>query len=156
MGPGKTRGWMVAAAVAAAGVVALAPFQAQATATWSESYGELPNEGLYPEQTSCSGSYFQPKVPGGATKTAEYKGHTVTLTLYYHRDCGAFARIENAPQDCEAHINRLQGNSIIWMKESVDPGIDYAYTMIANSLDGREVRAVLFCNGENLAETSWY
>ncbi|MDT0309346.1 hypothetical protein RM780_20625 [Streptomyces sp. DSM 44917] len=146
----------LAGAVAAAGLVALASPPAQAAASWSASYGELPGEGLYPEETSCSGAYGQPDVPGGATRTAQYNGRTLTLRFYYHGDCGAFARVENAPQECSAHINRLEGNSIVWMRETVDPGLDYAYTMIANNLDGRQARAVLFCGDTALARTEWY
>ncbi|WP_327721631.1 hypothetical protein OG381_44205 [Streptomyces sp. NBC_00490] len=137
------------------GLAALTPLQAQAASKESASYGTLPNEGLYPEQTSCSGRYYQPNVPGGATKTVVYAGRTITLKYFYSPGCGSFARIENAPEGCAAHSNR-DGSTIVWVLETVDPGIDYAYTKVINNLDGRLSKAVLFCNDQRLAETAWY
>ncbi|MFJ7073440.1 hypothetical protein [Streptomyces sp. NPDC098781] len=138
------------------GLAALTPLQAQAAPMQSASYGNLPNEGLYPEQTSCSGSYYQPNVPGGATKTAVYAGRTITLKYFYSPGCGSFARIENAPEGCAAHSNRLTDTSTVWVLETVDPGINYAYTKVINNLDGRLSKAVLFCGNQRLAETAWY
>lgn len=151
------RGWRALLGVGFAfGLAAFTPFQAQAAPMESATYGTLPNEGLYPEQTSCSGSYYQPNVPGGATKTAVYAGRTITLRYFYSPGCGSFARIENAPQGCAAHSNRLTDTSTVWLLETVDPGIDYAYTKVINNLDGRLSKAVLFCDNQRLAETAWY
>jgi hypothetical protein len=138
------------------GLAALTPLQAQAAPIQSVGYGTLPNEGLYPEQTSCSGRYYQPGVPGGATKTAVYGGRTITLKYFYSPGCGSFARIENAPQGCAAHSNRLTDSGIVWVLETVDPGINYAYTKVINNLNGRQSKAVLFCDNQRLAETAWY
>ncbi|MFI8835147.1 hypothetical protein ACIGPN_29800 [Streptomyces afghaniensis] len=151
------RGWRALLGVAFAfGLAALTPLQAQAAPIQSVGYGALPNEGLYPEQTSCSGSYYQPGVPGGATKTAVYGGRTITLKYFYSPGCGSFARIENAPQGCAAHSNRLTDSGIVWVLETVDPGINYAYTKVINNLNGRQSKAVLFCDNQRLAETAWY
>ncbi|MER6134040.1 hypothetical protein [Streptomyces sp. BV286] len=151
------RGWRRAllGVTLAFGLAALTPLQAQAAPIQSATYGTLPNEGLYPEQTSCSGSYYQPNVPGGATKTAVYGGRTITLKYFYSPNCGSFARIENAPQGCAAHSNR-SGSPIVWVLETVDPGIDYAYSKVINNLNGRLSKAVLFCDNQRLAETAWY
>ena len=143
-------------AALAFGLAALTPLTAEAAPGQSASYGNLPNEGRYPEQTSCSGRYTQPSVPGGATKTAVYQGRTITLKYFYNSGCGSFARIENAPQGCAAHSNRLDGSKIVWVLETVAPGIDYAYTKVINNLAGRQSRAVLICNDRTLASTAWY
>ncbi|MDH6221794.1 hypothetical protein [Streptomyces pseudovenezuelae] len=150
-------GWRALLGVVFAfGLAALTPFQAQAASLQSAGYGVFANEGLYPEQTSCSGSFTQPNVPGGATKTAVYAGRTITLKYFYSPGCGSFARIDNAPQGCAAHSNRLAPNFTEWVLESVDPGIDFAYTKVINNLDGRLSKAVLFCDNQRLAETAWY
>lgn len=143
-------------AALAFGLAALTPLTADAAAVQSASYGNLPNEGLYPEQTSCSGRYTQPRVPGGATKTAVYQGRTITLKYFYSPGCGSFARVENAPRDCAAHSNRLDGSKIVWVLETVDPGINYAYTKVINNLNGRQSRAVLICDNRTVASTAWY
>ncbi|MFG3322554.1 hypothetical protein ACGF3J_31305 [Streptomyces sp. NPDC048171] len=151
------RGWRAMFGVVFAfGLAALTPLQAQAAPMQSVGYGTLPHEGLYPQQSSCSGSYAQPAVPGGATKTAVYAGRTITLKYFYSAGCGSFARIENAPQGCAAHSNRLTDSGVEWVLETVDPGIDYAYTKVINNLSGRQSKAVLFCNDQRLAETAWY
>ncbi|ELP66979.1 hypothetical protein ACKI1I_14870 [Streptomyces turgidiscabies] len=157
-GTGRGRwGWRVVLGGAFAfGLAALTPLQAQAASMESVGYGAFANEGLYPEQTSCSGRFTQPNVPGGATKTAVYGGRTITLKYFYSSGCGSFARIENAPQGCAAHSNRLTATQIEWVLETVDPGIDFAYTKVINNLDGRLSKAVLFCDNQRLAETAWY
>jgi len=44
-----------------------------------------------------------------------------------------------------------------WVAETVDAGIDYAYTMVGNNFSGRVSRGALACgNGQVLARTSWY
>ncbi|MFG2683250.1 hypothetical protein [Streptomyces sp. NPDC048392] len=42
-----------------------------------------------------------------------------------------------------------------WAPETVDPGIDYAYTKIANNLNGRVSRTRLTCDGHVWAQTGW-
>ncbi|MGK5637419.1 hypothetical protein ACSNOK_03750 [Streptomyces sp. URMC 126] len=153
---GRRGGRALFGVACAFGLAALTPLQAQAAPMQSVGYGTLPNEGLYPGKTSCSGQYHQPNVPGGATKTAVWAGRTITLRYFYSRGCGSYARIDNAPRGCAAHSNRLAGSSIVWVLETVDPGIDYAYTKVINNLDGRKSKAVLFCNDQRLAETAWF
>ncbi|RNG19280.1 hypothetical protein [Streptomyces botrytidirepellens] len=143
-------------AALAFGLAALTPLTAEAAAGQSASYGNLPHEGRYSEQTACSGRYTQPNVRGGATKKAVYQGRTITLKYFHNSGCGSFARIENAPQGCAAHSNRLDGSKIVWVLETVDPGIDYASTKVINNLDGRRSRAVLICDNQTLASTAWY
>jgi len=74
----------------------------------------------------------------------------------YSPGCGSFARVENAPRDCAAHSNRLDGSKIVWVLETVDPGINYAYTKVINNLNGRQSRAVLICDNRTVASTAWY
>lgn len=143
-------------AALAFGLAALTPLTAEAAPGQSASYGMLPGEGQYPEQTACSGRYTQPKVPGGATKTAVHQGRTITLRYFSHPGCGSFARIENAPQGCAAHSNRFDGSKIVWVRETVAPGSDQASTKVINNSDGRTSRAVLICDDKTLAATAWY
>ncbi|WP_063730745.1 hypothetical protein [Streptomyces sp. RTd22] len=143
-------------AALAFGLAALTPLTAEAAPEQSASYGSLPGEGRYPEQTACSGRYTQPKVPGGATKTAVYQGRTITLRYFSSSGCGSFARIENAPQGCAAHSNRIDGSKVVWVLETVAPGTGYAATKVINNRDGRQSRAVLICDNQTLASTAWY
>ncbi|MGR3932730.1 hypothetical protein [Streptomyces sp. BRA346] len=143
-------------AALAFGLAALTPLTAEAASGQSASYGNLPNEGRYPEQTACAGHYIQPKMPGGATKKAVYQGRTVTLKYFSNSGCGSYARIENAPQGCAAHSNRLDGSKIVWVLETVDPGSTSANTKVLNNPDGRQSRAVLICDNQTLASTAWY
>lgn len=143
-------------AALAFGLAALTPLTAEAAPGQSASYGDLPGEGQYPEQTACSGHYTQPKVRGGATKKAVYQGRTITLRYFRNSGCGSFARIENAPQGCAAHSNRLDASKIVWVLETVDPGSDHASTKVINNRDGRPSRAVLICDDQTLASTAWY
>ncbi|MFI0776851.1 hypothetical protein [Streptomyces sp. NPDC021212] len=143
-------------AALAFGLAALTPLTAEAAPGQSASYGTLPGEGRYPEQTACAGRYTQPKVPGGATKKAVYQGHTITLKYFRNSGCGSYARIENAPQGCAAHSNRLDGSKIVWVLETVDPGSTSANTKVLGNPDGRPSRAVLICDNQTLAATAWY
>lgn len=143
-------------AALAFGLAALTPLTAEAAPAQSASYGSLPGEGKYPEQTACAGRYTQPNVPGGATKKAVYQGRTITLRYFSSPGCGSFARIENAPQGCAAHSNRLDGAKIVWTLETVAPGTDRASTKVINNLEGRKSRALLICDSQTLAATAWY
>ena len=66
-------------------------------------------------------------------------GRTVTLKYFYNGACGSFARIENAPRNCWVVLDRSTdgGRTWTWVMETVDPGIDFAYTMMGNNLSGR-------------------
>jgi hypothetical protein len=137
---------------AAGGLLLTTPGAAHAD---SEDYGAYANEGLYPESTSCSGSYYSP-VPN---RTVSYNGYTITLKYFYNGGCGSFARIENAPTDCWAFLDRSDDGGDSWVNtiEPVEAGLDYAYTKIGNNLDGRVSRAALVCDDTNvLARTDWY
>ncbi|SEB61008.1 hypothetical protein SAMN05216482_0189 [Streptomyces sp. PAN_FS17] len=54
------------------------------------------------------------------------------------------------------HGYRLADASRVWVLETVDPGIDYAYTKVINRLDGRLSKAVVFCGSQGLAESVWF
>ncbi|GAA2893146.1 hypothetical protein GCM10011428_02120 [Streptomyces violaceus] len=43
-----------------------------------------------------------------------------------------------------------------WVSETVDSGINYAYTQMGNNLSGRVSRALLSCDGHDLTSTGWY
>ncbi|MEU7278133.1 hypothetical protein AB0A69_04980 [Streptomyces sp. NPDC045431] len=133
------------AAAGAVTAVALSPFTAQAASYSGGNYGAYAYEGSYPTVSGCSGT-FALKYTTGASG--------ITLKYFYSSKCGSFARIENAPQGCVAVAQRADGGG--WVSESVDPGINYAYTKIANNLNGRLSRAILSCNGHDLASTPWY
>jgi len=134
----------VLAAAGAAVVVAVTPFTAQAASYSGGNYGAYAFEGQYPTVGGCTGSF-----------TEKYTRHAegMTLRYYYSSRCGSFARIENSRPGCVAVAVRSNGG---WVSESVDPGITYAYTKIANNLNGRLSKAVLSCDGHDLVETPYY
>ena len=72
---------------------------------------------------------------------------------------GSFARIENSRPGCAAVLQRSNnstGRNDGWVSETVDSGINYAYTQMGNNLNGRVSRAVLSCDGHDLVNTAWY
>jgi serine/threonine protein kinase len=128
------------------------PPQASA-ATHSPGWGHFAKyENVYPEQTPCS--YHQP-LP---EVTAKYTDKTITVKYFYSDGCGSFARVDNAPHDCAAFIDRSIDGGHTWdnFAEPVEKGLDYAYTKVANNLHGRVSRAALVCNNTVLARTPWY
>jgi hypothetical protein len=52
------------------------------------------------------------------------------------------------------------GRTWSWVQETVDPGINFAYTMVGNNLSGRVSRAALACGPSAprkvIARTGWY
>lgn len=135
----------------AAAVMALLPASAQAAPYSGGNYGAYGMEGQYPTVSGCSGTFRQV----GATRHAG----GMALKYFYSDRCGSFARIENARVNCAAVLERSNngaGRADGWVSETVDPGIDYAYTMIGNNLHGRVSRALLACDGHALAATGWY
>lgn len=153
--------------LAAAGVVATSLFTAapgaQAASGYSGNYGAYGGEGVYPT-TGCGPWNL------ARSTSAGYAGRTVYVKLYYSGKCGAYARIDNAPQGCRAYADRYDGGDAgsffgtyrdpsagwanVW--EDVDPGINYAYTKMANDLNGRVARAALVCNNTIVTRTTWY
>jgi hypothetical protein len=108
-------------------------------------------EGQYPTTSFCSGSFRQI----GPTKYAE----GMALKYFYSDKCGSFARIENSRANCAAVLQRSNngtGRVDGWVSETVDSGINYAYTQMGNNLSGRVSRAVLSCDGHDLTSTGWY
>ncbi|WP_327694738.1 hypothetical protein [Streptomyces sp. NBC_00459] len=142
---------ILGAAAAAGGLLLTTPSAAHAA---SAGYGSYANEGLYPESTSCSGSYYSPV----ANRTVVYNGYTITLKYFYNGACGSFARIENAPTNCRAFLDRSDDGGGSWVNtsEPVEAGLNYAYTKIGNNLNGRVSRAALVCNDGVLERTNWY
>ncbi|WP_351234995.1 hypothetical protein [Streptomyces sp. NPDC002133] len=96
----------------------------------SRSFTEGAHEGSYPTISACAGTFslkFQTSFEG------------ITLKYFYSGTCGSFARIENARTNCAAVAQRSSGSVARvdgWVSETVDPGINYAYTRIANNLSG--------------------
>jgi hypothetical protein len=83
----------------------------------------------------------------------------MALKYFYSSKCGSFARIENSRANCAAVLQRSNsgtGRVDGWVSETVDPGINYAYTKIGNNLNGRVSRALLACDGDDLVFTNWY
>ncbi|PZT70266.1 hypothetical protein DN402_32540 [Streptomyces sp. SW4] len=139
------------AASGAAALLALAPVPAQAAPHSGGNYGAYGMEGQYPTISSCAGTFRQV----GSTRYAE----GMALKYFYSDKCGSFARIEKSRANCAAVLERSNtgaGRADGWVSETVDPGIDYAYTMIGNNLNGRVSRALLACDGHVLAQTGWY
>ncbi|MFJ7073783.1 hypothetical protein [Streptomyces sp. NPDC098781] len=140
------------AASGAAALLALTPLTtAQAQPFSGGNYGAYGFEGQYPTVGGCTGTFRQV----GPTRTAD----GMALKYFYSDRCGSFARIENSRANCAALLERSDSGAARadgWVSETVDPGIDYAYTMIGNNLSGRVSRAVLTCDGHVLTSTNWY
>ncbi|MDL5205698.1 hypothetical protein [Streptomyces sp. ALI-76-A] len=139
------------AAGGAAAVMALTPVSAQAASFQGGNYGAYGNEGQYPTLSSCVGTFRQV----GPTQFAS----GMALKYFYSDTCGSFARIENSRANCAAVLQRSDsgvGRVDGWVSETVDPGINYAYTKLGNNLHGRVSRALLACDGHDLAWTAWY
>ncbi len=126
---------------------------AQAAPFHSSGYPRFTYEGRYPESTPCS--YKQV-----ASRTGSWGGRNITLKYFYSSQCGSFARIENAPRECWVILDRTLDRTVNkweWVGETVDPGINFAYTMVGNNLSGRFSRGALVCgNGIVVTRTNWY
>ncbi|MEU4485625.1 hypothetical protein [Streptomyces purpurascens] len=139
------------AAGGAAAVMALLPTSAQAAPYSGGNYGAYGMEGQYPTTSFCSGTFRQV----GPTKYAE----GMALKYFYSDKCGSFARIESSRPGCAAVLQRSDsgaGRVDGWVSETVDSGINYAYTQMGNNLSGRVSRALLSCDGHDLTSTGWY
>ncbi|MGI5430227.1 hypothetical protein [Streptomyces sp. CA-179760] len=139
------------AAGGAAAVMALLPTSAQAAPYSGGDYGAYGMEGQYPTTSFCSGSFRQI----GPTKYAE----GMALKYFYSDKCGSFARIESSRPGCAAVLQRSNSGAARvdgWVSETVDSGINYAYTQMGNNLNGRVSRALLSCDGHDLTSTGWY
>ncbi|EGX54865.1 hypothetical protein SZN_35802 [Streptomyces zinciresistens K42] len=142
---------LLTAAGAAIALLTLSPATAQAQAFSGGNYGLYSWEGQYPTVGGCAGTFRQV----GPTRTAG----AMSLKYFYSDRCGSFARIENSRANCAAVLERSNngvGRADGWVSETVDPGINYAYTMIGVNLDGRVSRALLTCDGNVLTWTDWY
>ena len=120
---------------------------------YGPGYPMFEHEGSYPEATPCADAFVVEQ-----RITVDYQAYSITLSYFYHDQCGSFARIENAPTSCAAVLERSTDNGVswAWVGEIVEPGLDYAYTQIGNNLQGRESRAVLVCDGKVLERTGWF
>ncbi|MFE0252304.1 hypothetical protein [Streptomyces sp. NPDC059010] len=135
----------------AAAMLALTPLSAHAASFSGGNYGAYGFEGQYPTVGGCSGTFRQV----GPTKTFE----GMALKYFYSDKCGSFARIENSRANCAAVLERSNsgaGRADGWVSETVDSGINYAYTKIGSNLSGRVSRALLACDGHALTNTNWY
>lgn len=155
---------VLAAVVTTAAALWIQPSAAQAAPSSWGNYGAFANEGSYPTVAGCTGTFFLPAgVPGGAVQTREWQGRQVKLEFYYSNRCGAYGRISNVPPECKVTVSRDSNGDRIadaGITETVDPGIDFAYTKIANNLNGRLASASLTCTAAgqtwSVLSTGWY
>ncbi|WP_020421617.1 hypothetical protein [Amycolatopsis sp. ATCC 39116] len=129
---------------------------ANAEPLWGGDYARvgLAYEGRYPANTPCSGAF---RVVD--TDSFTWYGRVGTLKLYYHGSCGAYARADNIESYCYVRLNRLEpgetGRYHGWVTETTD-GLNYAYTQMANNLNGRLARGSVICSGMEVADVGWY
>ena len=125
-------------------------------------YGGLAHEGVYPTGNhACGGTGWSQPV---ASKKYVYEGRTLTIRLCYNPSYGAYARLDGAKVNdgrCAAFTDRTfyanDKSSFATVYETVDGGVGFAYTMVANNLNGRLARAAVHCNGgPAVAQTAWY
>jgi hypothetical protein len=128
---------------------------AQAEPFDSKGYPRFAHEGLYPERSGCK-YRLQNSAKG------RYGGRTISLRYYYSGRCGSFARIDNAAPSCRVWLDRTPDGDTVggwdFVGETVDPGIDFAYTQVGNNLGGRLSRGALTCGKENgvIVRTPWF
>lgn len=110
-------------------------------------------EGMYPNSTPCHGEFDIVRSTSGT-----YQDQVIALDYYFHGDCGSFAMIENAPESCAVILDRSTdgGESWAWVRELVEPDLDFAYTMMGNNLGERLSRGALACDGEVIVRTEWF
>jgi hypothetical protein len=137
-----------AASLAFAGGAQAAPFDSGA------GYPRFAHEGVYPEQSGC-------KYRLTRSAKGNWAGRTISLRYYYSGGCGSFARIDNAPRDCSVYLDRTPDRDTVggwdFVGETVDPGINFAYTKVGNNLSGRLSRGALVCgNGTVVVRTPWF
>lgn len=137
-----------AASLAFAGGAQAAPFDSGA------GYPRFAHEGVYPEKSGCT--YRLTRSAKG-----NWGGRTVSLRYYYSGGCGSFARIDNAPRDCSVYLDRTPDRDTVggwdYVGETVDPGINFAYTKVGNNLSGRLSRGALVCGkGQVVVRTPWF
>jgi hypothetical protein len=136
------------ALVVTAGVLSLSAGADAESHDSGHGYPRFAHEDLYPENTSC---HFRLR----ESTHDRFAGRTITLRYFYSRGCGSYARIDNAPRSCEVWLDRTRGRDTIggWdsVYETVDPGLDFAYTRIGNNLHGRLSRAALVCGKRHVA-----
>ncbi len=110
-------------------------------------------EGSYPNTTPCRDRFQLAQVTTGT-----YQDYEITLKYFYHDDCGSFARIDDAPENCAVMLDRSTdgGVSWAWVREFVEPGLDFAYTKMGNNLEGRFSRGALVCDGLVIVRTDWW
>ncbi|MDQ7804185.1 hypothetical protein Q5425_10605 [Amycolatopsis sp. A133] len=152
----KTRGRVLAWAglINSAIVVAsvLLPGAAEAKPLLSGEYPVYAYEGQYPTSTPCAGGFGV-----HATKTFNWFGRIGTLRMYYHPSCGVYARVDNVESYCyvQSHRNSGEFGPYGWVTETTD-GLNYAYTMMTNNLNGRLSDAVAICSGTEVARITWF
>lgn len=141
---------LINAAVVAASV--LLPSAAQAQPLFSGEYPVYAYEGQYPTSTPCAGRFAV-----HATKTFSWYGRVGTLRMYYHSSCGVYARVDNVESYCyvQSHRNSGEFGPYGWVTETTD-GLNYAYTMMTNNLNGRLSDAVAICSGTEVARIPWF
>ena len=133
---------------------------AQAYPQWGSGYPDHPGEaiydyeGLYPNQTPCRYSLKR-----SATGWDMGAGGPLRLRYFYSSRCGSFARVDNAPRHCRVVLERSSTGFVLgwgWVLETVDPGINYAYTKVADNLQGRLSRSYVQCGNDRPLSTPAY
>jgi hypothetical protein len=119
----------------------------------SAGYPMFEYEGDYPSKTPCRDRFERVQ-----SATGTYQGYTITLSHYYHDDCGSYARIDDAPEGCAAFLDRStdDGATWAWVSELVEPDLDFAYTKMGNNLEGRVSRGALVCDRQVIVRTGWW
>ncbi|MGI8779573.1 MAG: hypothetical protein ACR2L8_05285 [Solirubrobacteraceae bacterium] len=127
---------------------------AQAYPQQGGGYPAYPYEGLFPNQTPCRYSlkrWADGQDIGG--------GGPLRLRYFYSSRCGSFARVDNAPRHCRVVLERSSTGFTLppaWVLETVDPGINYAYTKVADNLQGRLSRSYVQCGNDRPLSTPAY
>lgn len=90
--------------------------EVQAGPTYGRGYPRFPEEGRYPEQTSCGADNFKKH----EEVIRSWNGYNIQIQYFLSPNCGSYARMNFAPRACAVFLDR-----------TLDPYYTYEWTFVA-------------------------
>lgn len=149
---GRGRSLVAVVFLAFLGLVGTAgPVAAEPSFAFDYPRPELAYEGRYPQNTPCAGAFSVVQ-----TKKVTWGGMNATFRMYYHRNCGAYIRVDNMFPECHLKGFRQSPENApidyFGIVYETSDGLTYAYTMMMNNLNYRLAWGHLRCYGQTVAE----
>lgn len=130
--------------------------EVQAGPTYGRGYPRFPEEGRYPEQTSCGADNFKKH----EEVIRSWNGYNIQIQYFLSPNCGSYARMNFAPRACAVFLDRTLDPYYTYewtfVAEGVDPGINYAYTQVGYNYKGIYSRSAVVCNSKIVYRSVWY